>query len=63
MADIEPQWCYASYNFNLAPGEKLKLVVLNADGSDKTVLFEGACPTGKTFTGSTMWNGSLATES
>jgi len=48
MADIVTDMTLGVVNGDLLAGERLRIVIANSDGTDKTVLLDVSVPTGKT---------------
>lgn len=57
MADIFAARVLKSEPVALGSGERLQVLILNADGTIRTTLIDDVCPAGKSFTGVVSYDG------
>jgi hypothetical protein len=57
MADMFASRVLKSEPIALGSGERLQVLILNADGTIKTNLIDDICPVGKSFTGVVSYDG------
>lgn len=60
MADMTVDKVLRMENVTVLAGERLRVQVLNSDGSEKTLVCDDTVPTGKTFSGVAGYNGTAS---
>lgn len=60
MADMNANQTGEGFLVNLVAGERIRIQILNSDGTEKTLLCDVSVPAGKTLTGSTSYAGVLS---
>jgi hypothetical protein len=61
MPDMSPDAVHKILeSLQILAGERLRVQVLNSDGSQKTLIWDDAIPAGKTFNGTVIYTGKLS---
>ena len=60
MADITATLVAKSGVQTVLAGERIRIQILNADGTEKTLVQDDVVPSGKTFTGLCGYSGTLS---